>query len=322
MSVFNKKNLILGIIILLLLLVVIYSGLRILEPAVVSTSDDVSGKTIERDGVQYFPRQDITVFLFMFIDTEGVVQESVSYKNDGECDVVALAVFDESDKTYSILCLNRDTMLDMNVLGVGGKTAGTVNAQLALSHTYGSGMEDSCENTRNAVSDFLYGLNIEYYVSLNMDSLAILNDSVGGVKVNVTDDFSEIDPTIPMGETVLRGDQALTYVRTRKGLGDQMNITRMTRHEEYMRGFFSALRGKLDDTSFALSAFNSVSDYMVTDCSVETLSSYANRYSDYTLKEIVSPEGENVKGKEYMEFHVDAEKLDELILRLFYSPKK
>ena len=44
------------------------------------------------------------------------------------------------------------------------------------------------------------------------------------------------------------------------------------------------------------------------------------RYADYELVEIVSTEGENTRGEKYMEFYVDEEKLDELILRLFYAP--
>ena len=61
---------------------------------------------------------------------------------------------------------------------------------------------------------------------------------------------------------------------------------------------------------------------MVSDCSVDVLAALTNRYSEYTLNEIVSPEGENVKGERYMEFYADEEKLDELILRMFYAPKK
>jgi hypothetical protein len=37
---------------------------------------------------------------------------------------------------------------------------------------------------------------------------------------------------------------------------------------------------------------------------------------------MLSPEGENRKGEVYMEYYVDEEKLDALILRLFYAPKK
>lgn len=319
----DTKNLILGVIILLLVLVVIYSGLQILKPTVFSNGDTTtSSKTIIRDGVKYFPRQDISIFLIMGIDETGPVKDSGSYNNEGEADMVMLAIFDETAKTYDVLCLNRDTMLEMQVLGLGGKPAGTTVAQLAISHSFGSGLEDSCENTRNAVSDFLYGIPIDYYLSLNMDAIGILNDAVGGVKVTVTDDFSEIDPTITKGEVVLNAEQALKFVQTRKGLGDQMNLSRMDRHKEYAKGFLSALRAKLEGSdSFVLHAYNDVKDYMVTDCSFDTLTSLVSRYADYELDEIVTPAGENVAGERYMEYHVDEELLDELILRLFYAKK-
>ena len=43
--------------------------------------------------------------------------------------------------------LNRDTMTEIQILGVNGEPAVTMTGQLALAHTYGSGEEDSCENT-------------------------------------------------------------------------------------------------------------------------------------------------------------------------------
>ena len=56
-------------IVLILVLVMIYSGLQVLESTVFhigsGQSSAVTRKTIERDGVAYFPRQDITVILVM-----------------------------------------------------------------------------------------------------------------------------------------------------------------------------------------------------------------------------------------------------------------
>ena len=46
-----------------------------------------------------------------------------------------------------------------------------------------------------------------------------------------------------------------------------------------------------------------------------------SRFKGFVIREIVTPEGENMLGKEYYEFHVDEEKLDALILRLFYRAK-
>lgn len=314
-------------VILLLVLVMIFSGLQILESTVFNQTQDQeeapASKTIVRDGIEYFPRQDITVMMVLGIDQYGPVQDSGSYNNQGVADVVSLMIFDEKNQNCRILQLNRDTMVDMPVLGIGGKPAGTALGQLALSHTYGSGLEDSCENTKKTVSDFLYGIRIDYYLSMNMDAIAILNDAVGGVKVNVVDDFSDVDPSITMGEMVLKGNQAITFVRTRKNVADQKNLSRMQRQREYVNGFMSALQTKVDeDATFALTAYNDVSEYVVSDCSANVISGMMDRYSDYPLVEIVSPEGENTKGEQYMEFYVDEQKLDQLILRLFYAPKQ
>ncbi len=313
-------------VILILVLVMIFSGLQILESTVFhdgqETAETAPSKTIVRDGVAYFPRQDITVLMVLGIDKFGPVQDSESYNNSGAADMVSLLIFDEENETCNVLCLNRDTMVNMPVLGIGGKEAGKIYQQLALSHTYGSGLSDSCENTKKAVSEFLYGIDIDYYVSMNMDAIGILNDAVGGVTVTVKDDFSNIDPTITMGQMTLTGEQAIHFVRTRKDIDDQTNLSRMDRQEQYMDGFVESFRTKqAEGTEFIVSAYDDVSDYIVTNCSVNAFSAMLNRYADYALQDVISPEGKNVLGQTYFEFYADEEKLDDLILQLFYSPK-
>jgi len=211
-------------------------------------------------------------------------------------------------------------MLEIPVLGFGGRQAGTITRQLALAHTYGSGLEDSCENTRTAVSNFLNGIRIDHYISMNMDAIAILNDAVGGVRVTVTDDFSEIDPSISLGEQVLKGEQAITFVRSRKNLGDQLNRSRLERQNIYLNGFLLALNEKNSD-SFVMSVYEQVSPYIVTDCSANLISSLMRRYGGYTIAEIVTPEGEDILDQQYYAFYPDEAKLDQLIIRLFYAPK-
>ena len=97
-------------------------------PAIVS-------KTITRDGIDYYPRRDITVMMLLGIDQEGPVADSGTFTNPGASDAVMVLIFDEKNETWSILQLNRDTMIDIPVLGLGGKEAGTIYGQLALAHT-------------------------------------------------------------------------------------------------------------------------------------------------------------------------------------------
>ena len=282
----------------------------------------VEGKTIWRGDISYYPKQDIHVFLVMGIDRSGPVTDSESHRNSGAADVVMLFVFDETKKEYKIVTLNRDSMVEMPILGLGGKNAGSTVAQLALSHTYGDGLEESCENTKTTVSDLLYGLQIDYYIAMNMDVVSILTDAVGGVMVNVKDDFSQIDSTIQMGEMILNGDQSYKFVRTRRNVADQLNLSRMDRQVEYMEGFIEAFKTNIGkDINKALNTYRDVSQYIVTDCSESIMADLLDMFYDYELVEVLSLPGENVRGEEYMEYHIDEEKLDALILEMLYTPK-
>ena len=314
-------------VLLILMLVILYSGLRIMESTVLfqgsESSNTTMTKTVTRDGVDYFPRQDLTVMLVLGIDQYGPVASSNYYRNSGSADSVMLLIFDETNKDCTVLYLNRDTMLTMDVLGVRGEYAGTTYGQLALAHTYGTGLEDSCVNVKNTLQNFIHGMTIDYYVAMNMDAIPILNDAVGGVTVHVKDDFSKVNPTITMGELTLQGDQVIDFVRTRKDVGDQKNVTRMARQKEYVDGFLQKLLEKEQtDVEFALRLYEQLSPYIVTDCSSATLSGMLDRYVDFSIREVVTPAGENVIGEEYYEFYTDEEKLEELILRLFYVAKK
>jgi len=312
--------------VLVIIIATISCGIRFLDSAVFSKQEYSEStekrKTITVDGVDYFPRQDITVFLAMGIDKEGKVESSNSYNNDGEADVISVIVFNDEDKTVTILNLNRDTMVEIPRRGIGGKKTGTYIGQLALSHTYGDGLEESCENTRETVSKLLKGVNIDYYIAANMDAVGFINDAVGGVKVNVTDDFSAVDGSIPMGEVTLKGQQAVHFVRLRKEVGDQLNISRMGRQEEYVKGFIEALNEKLEtESNFAYDFYKAAEGYFVTDCSFNAFSGMFERFADYELKEIVTPEGENTMGKKFIEFYLDEDKFEDIILNIFYAKK-
>lgn len=323
---FVRQNIALLCVLAVLALIMIYSGFRILESAELrndaGAETKVTSKTITRNGREYFPRQDITVILVMGIDNRGPVVSSGYYRNSGDADMITLAIFDESNENCDLLVINRDTMLEMTTLGVRGEDAGTAYGQVALSHTYGTGLADSCENVKNTLEAFLPGLKIDYYVSMNMDAISILNDAVGGVTVTVTEDFSNVDATIPMGTVTLTGEQALHYVQTRKDVGDQLNISRLEREKAYMSAFLTALKEKKEaDSGFIFRVYDEVSPYMVTDCSVNAISGIFDRYADYTFGNTLSIAGENVLGEKYYEFYPDHDALDAMTVELFYGEK-
>ena len=193
--------------------------------------------------------------------------------------------------------------------------------QLALAHTYGSGGKDSCENTLKAVSGYLYGIGIDHYVSFTMDAITILNDSVGGVTVTVNDDFTGIDDTLVKGQTVtLYGQHAVNFIRSRMSMTeDPTNLNRLSRQREYLSSLYDRIRQvSASDGDIIDSAFVKITDYIVTDTTVNTLSQLAEKLTGYEFLGIETIEGETVKGERFTEFYADEELLQKQIIRLFY----
>lgn len=282
-------------------------------------STQADGAHVFMNGTWYVPRN-VQTMLLIGIDKFSGNIESNSYNNASQADFLALFVNDADTGENAVIHLNRDTMTRLTVLGVTGDAAGTRTAQLALAYNYGSGAGDSCQNTVDAVSHLLYSMEIDHYLAVTMDSVPVINDWAGGVKLTVADDFTSMDEQLSIGaEVVLKGQQALTYVRTRMGLDDSTNLQRMKRQRQYASAWVEAARPKLGDENAVMQLVMEMSDYHYSDCTAEQLASFADMLAG---GEVVIHElsGKAVQGEQFMEFYADDEQVQQLVLDLFYRP--
>ena len=275
-------------------------------------------KELTYKGKSYRQRPELETYLFMGIDTMGAAVGVNSYAGGGQADVQIVAVLDNEARTWQALQLNRDSIVRVPVLGVGGDIVAYEDEQLALAHYYGNGREQSCENTVLAVSMLLGDQPIDGYMAVNMDAVGILTDLVGGVTLTVTSDFSAIDPSLVQGQTItLTGEQALTYVRSRANIDDETNLARMNRQRQYMTALEEKLMQK--DANFVVEAYDALADYMVTDIASGTAAEIGERMQDYTQLEVLTIDGENVVEGEHWAYYLDEDSLQETILQLFYN---
>lgn len=280
-------------------------------------------RLISYNGVQYRYREDIDTLLIIGTDDYEVVDDSEGYYNYSQADFLLVVVFDNTDRSYKIIQINRDTMCGIRKYDVFGQYEGIINMQIALSHTYGSGGQDSCRDTVFAVSRLLYDTEIDNYLAVAMGGVPVFNDLVGGVDVLVEDNFEGVDDTLVQGETVhLEGDHALNYVRARMSMvEDPTNIGRMSRQRTYMVALMEALGECLEnDPDFAVNSFSQLNSYIVSDLSTDRLEEYADWFVNYEQGEIIVPEGESVEGEQFMEFYVDEDALQQIIVDTFYEP--
>lgn len=277
---------------------------------------DQSG-AIEAGGVTYLPKQEVETYLFLGIDAEGPARATYGYISGGQADVQLVLVIDHGERSWRLLQLNRDSMVNVPVLGVNGAVVGREFEQLCLAHTYGDGLKKSCVNNVNAVSELLWGQPIDGYLSLHMDGIALLNDAVGGVTVEITSDFSQVDSGLPQGERVtLTGAQAVTFVRARKNVDDETNTARMERQLQYLKGLLERLPGL--DRETLLEVYDRIHDYTVTDLGSQTLVDLAETLTEYTGRGILTIEGESRVEDGYAAFYLEESSLRDTVLTLFY----
>ena len=276
------------------------------------------------DGKEYVLKEGIDTFLILGLDKFDIDGQVHTYNNDRAADFLMLLVFDNRNKTCSGIQINRDTLADVNILGVDGSRLDTVTKQIALAHTYGNGREVSCRNTAEAVSSVLSNVPVAHYISMTMDAVPLLNDAVGGVTIEVLDDFTGVDSTLVKGQNItLQGTQALTYIRSRQGLEDSTNISRMKRQQQYIKALYTDLLDAMSqDEQFVINTVLQVEEYIVSDRTPTQLQDMAKRFREYEFTGIQNLEGESKKGEEYMEFHVDEEATKKLVADLFYQPKE
>lgn len=276
-------------------------------------------------GKPYVKNKNVETVLFMGIDSYGEAQEREGNRNNDQVDVLMLVVLDHQNKSYRVLEINRDTMTNNPRIGTTGERFGTIKEQIALSHTYGSGLNDSSEYTCEALSNLLMGEDVEHYITLKLDSIAVINHSVGGVEVEIPYDMTVCDPAMTAGaKLTLTDKQAEHFVRARTELGETNgnNIARMERQNTFLENWKTKAKARFDeDPAFSLELIADLGDYMLTDMDLNRLSELSGYLANYENLGRMELEGTNQMGETFIEFYCEEEALKTTVLELFYEEK-
>ena len=296
------------------------------EPEAAPDDTVLDGHTVCYNGEYYRYNEDLCNILLLGIDAEEKPAEAGHFGGANQADVLILAALDLKQDKLTLISISRDAMVDLELLDETGADAGTGHAQLALSFSYGDGLERSCELTRDAVSGLFYGLPIQSCAALYLGGLPVLNDAVGGVTLTVAEDFpyTEVkggESLIPGTEVTLTGAQARRYIQTRESTTEGNN-GRMQRQKQYILALLQQGKAAIrEKPTAALDLYGIVSDYTVTDLSLDRMLYLATEAVSLRFDgEICNVPGESVLGSEqHAEYRVDETALSELMLRVFYE---
>lgn len=292
----------------------------------VSSTDLKEGQVLH-NGQVYQYNSDIRTFALMGIDTMGTMNQLLAEKMGGQSDMLFLAVLNPDKKKIELIGINRNAMTTIDRYTVSNKYYDTVTGQITLQHAYGTGGTDSCERTVAAIDRIMYMVPIHGYFSMNMGAISKLNDAIGGVTLTPIESISYKSTNIKAGEKItLLGDDAFYYVKYRPWKGESSLFSadkRLERQKQYLTAFFQKLKTMVkNDLSIPLDLYNIVSNYSVTDVSVDEMMHLVNMAIGYQFDAscIRTVPGTSVMGAKYEEFYVDYDALYDMVIDVFYEP--
>lgn len=307
-----------------------------LPEAVTDVAPEDEGKTIVHNGKTYELNKNVTAILCMGVD-RNELKEGETLGANGQSDANFLLTIDTVSGEVKAIAINRDTMVEMAAYSTSGKYLGTKRQQLCLSYAAGDGKEKSCENMMASVSNLFYGIPISAYIAIDLNAIGIMNEAVGNnITVTSPDSFhsSIYGVSFEAGkETILDSPaKAAAFVRQRDITKLDSNVTRMQRQKQYLQKFSAAAIKKTKESiTFPITLYNLISDYNVNTMTIPKISYLTSRVvggMKTPRVEFLSVEGKLKEaevlqdGERKAEFHVDEQKLFELILDVFYDEVK
>ena len=279
---------------------------------------------VEWNGTSYRRNSYVKAILCMGVDRNDSMTEYQGFDEAGQADAIFLLAHDTARNTLKVLMIPRDTMAEIGIINPDMSSAGTEVRQLALAYANGDGRENSCENTVEAVERLLHGFEIDYYLAADTSVVSLLNDAVGGVTVTVpTAGMEKKDPAFVKGENItLHGKQAEDFVRYRDIENAYSAMYRMDQQQEYITGFFEALKEtSRQDSQIVPHLFELIQDYMVTDMGKELYMKIAvDALNEGSLEsdDFYTVPGSSVMTDLYEEYYADENGIAQVILNLFY----
>lgn len=179
-------------------------------------------------------------------------------KRDFHADVILVLAINFNENTVDMISIPRDTYA--NIPGVKGiyKINASLDVGGGMYDKSGAGFKKVCETA----TWMLGGINIDYYVGVDMNAVKALGDAIGGVDFDLDVDFNLSGRYYKKGYQHMDGQGILDYMRVRKPgniaasqTGDQR---RVNRQKKMLIAVFESMKKKdlLTSAPKIISAFD------------------------------------------------------------------
>lgn len=270
---------------------------------VAEDEDDRQEGNVRFDEKNYRYNEGILTFLLMGIDREKREEAFDKSTAGGQADALFLLVLDAHKRAIRVIPIHPGTMTEITIYDEQGEQEGAVTAQICSQHSFGDGGKLSCEYQVKAVSRFFYGIPINGYLAVEMETLPTVLGLIDGINLEALEDVKDA------GE----------------GLSEE---GRMDKQKQFLTELLVKVKELMKrDFTLPVKIYNKISDRAVTDITADEVAYLAMTAGSYYFDagQVVTIPGRSSGGESSREsvhdaFYADEEALFELVLEVFYEP--
>ncbi len=275
------------------------------------------GDTITYNGKKYELNKHMATVAFIGFDG----RDNDDGTQKGQSDTVMVVALNTDTGEARGIVIPRDSMVAVDTYS-NGSFAGQVTEQLCLQFAYGTDGDNSSALAAAAASRVLDNIPVDYYYTLNIEGVAPINDSIGGVTLVPTQTVPGTS-VVEGQETTLFGKMAEKYVQWRDTSVLTSSLDRTARQVSYLQAFASKVLSSAKSNPAALiSLYQTMDDYTWTNLGLDEFSYLATTMLEHGLTsfDVVTLQGTMQQGDTFAEFYLDQDNVKQTVVDTFYHP--
>lgn len=275
------------------------------------------GDTITYNGKKYELNKHMATVAFIGFDG----RDNDDSTQKGQSDTVMVVALNTDTGEARGIVIPRDSMVAVDTYS-NGSFAGQVTEQLCLQFAYGADGDNSSALTAAATSRVLDNIPVDYYYTLNIEGVAPINDSIGGVTLVPTQTVPGT-AVVEGQETTLFGTSAEKYVQWRDTTELTSSLDRTARQVSYMQAFAAKmLNSAKSNPAVLINLYQTMGDYTWTNLGLDEFSYLATTMLEHGLTsfDVVTLQGTMQQGDTFAEFYLDQDNVKQTIVDTFYHP--
>lgn len=208
----------------------------------------------------------------------------------GNSDVLILMNISADNKVVSMTSFPRDLMVSIpkchdpqSNRDYPAQAAGQIN----------SAMEEAGPGCAVDTVNALTGLQIDHFMVADFNAVKDLSNTIGGVQVcvNAAIDDPMSGLKLPAGTSTVQGEMALSFLRSRHGVGDGSDLSRIKSQQEFLASLARKVKsdGTLTDVPKLFSIADTITKNLTVDqglASPQTMLTIAGRLKEVDLGKV------------------------------------